>query len=107
MSSVLWPEDIRISGFFYGWLSPLLCVAGVIDLSSVTPSSLHRSSPPDADLLQQTEAEDALRNTIKLEHLARAAQFCGSDTLILGRCTFHHENPSHPELQFLDHRSEP
>lgn len=33
---VFWPIDIKQSGFCYGWLKPVLCVAGVFNADSVS-----------------------------------------------------------------------
>lgn len=37
---VLWPDDITGEGFIYGWLSPFVCVAGLLPEETVSSLSI-------------------------------------------------------------------
>ncbi|KAJ3558627.1 hypothetical protein NM688_g808 [Phlebia brevispora] len=91
MSSVLWPENVRSSGFIYGWSSPLICVAGVLDFPS------------------RAEADLALHSAIALDRLSRIKDFCGSNPTIIGHCTLSDEGDakSQPHLKFYGLQNTP
>ncbi|KAJ7479897.1 N-acetylglucosaminyl transferase component-domain-containing protein [Mycena latifolia] len=80
--SVFWPEDVRVSGFCYGWTTPTLCVAGVIPETS------------------SQEAETTLAALNNRSQWSRLREFCSGDPIILGECTFTRGNRTwHPSLE--------
>ncbi|KAJ7078412.1 hypothetical protein B0H15DRAFT_536364 [Mycena belliarum] len=78
--TVFWPEDVRASGFCYGWMAPALCVAGVIPETSVQ------------------EAERVLAAANGTAQWTRLAEACGGTPTLLGECTFE-RGKRHPSLE--------
>ena len=35
---ILWPDDIKKSGYLFGWRTPVVCVCGVLDAETVSGS---------------------------------------------------------------------
>ncbi|KZT19039.1 Gpi1-domain-containing protein [Neolentinus lepideus HHB14362 ss-1] len=68
-TQILWPIDLKSEGFIYGWTSPVLCIAGVLDVGT------------------RDEAENCLQCFIKSDYGNKIQVTCSRDPIVLGRCT--------------------
>ena len=42
---VLWPDDVRKGGYFYGWTTPVACVVDVLDVDTVSCAIVYDRRP--------------------------------------------------------------
>lgn len=88
MPTIFWPLDVKDSGFCYGWLSPAVCVAGVIQKDTVSLQFFSYEEGPVTDSIQEEAAETSLRAFCTSPQWRHSVQACGNDPTILGKCTF-------------------
>ncbi|CCM05623.1 uncharacterized protein FIBRA_07852 [Fibroporia radiculosa] len=87
--SVLWPTHVFSDGYFYGWTSPLICVAGIIQ----------------AETKQIAEAN--LHSVVASPEWGELSGRCGCHPVILGFCSFdlkHTLQP--PRLEFYENKQD-
>ncbi|RDB21717.1 N-acetylglucosaminyl-phosphatidylinositol biosynthetic protein gpi1 [Hypsizygus marmoreus] len=87
-TTIFWPSDVKHSGFCYGWTTPAICVAGVLQAES------------------EQDAEQTLKTFCDSLQWRLLATSCGSEPIILGTCRFNQKNGGHsptvPKLKLLD-----
>ncbi|TFK49641.1 Gpi1-domain-containing protein [Heliocybe sulcata] len=76
VTHILWPIDVRRTGFIYGWTSPALCVAGVLDVET------------------REEVERYIQSLASSEHGGHVRTTCSGDPIVLGRCSSYRTQPS-------------
>ncbi|KAJ7280423.1 N-acetylglucosaminyl transferase component-domain-containing protein [Mycena rebaudengoi] len=68
--TVFWPKDVPISGVCYGWRTPVLCVAVVVEGTNAS------------------ELGETLTALCSSAEWSRAAQTCNGSPVVLGPCSF-------------------
>ncbi|KZT64436.1 Gpi1-domain-containing protein [Daedalea quercina L-15889] len=94
--SVLWPIDLRVDGYFYGWEKPFPCVSGVLRADSLEEARRHLSDAAESSQWA------ILRNEINVDM-----------PTIMGRCNMSStqaqlQAPSRdePELEWYGNRTD-
>lgn len=97
-TSVLWPDDIAQSGYLFGWLAPVVCVGGLLDVDTVSRLKYADNDHANDGLIQLDEANSVLERLCRETGSAAVKTTFGSLPVVLGRCSFAQRRP---EISFL------
>ena len=88
--SVFWPKGCTKDGLCYGWLSPAICVAGVLEVCHYFAAVLLQiHNCPNQDSVAEQNASALLTAALARSTLWKPLKkCCGGSPTIIGRCWF-------------------